>query len=234
MDLESEPAAQPSDTAPNSSVSARHWYIVGRWQEYDGEWRANLIRNVSIGAFYAVELLGFYGVNLAWLHIEPEFTPQLHLAISALAAAWIIVAFGTFYCLRMGIFPAALKYITTACDVVLLTAMIAAASGPKSPLVLGYFVVIAVAALRLQIRLIWCATLGSMGAYLFLLGLAKWQDVWFGLPHREVGVPRYAQLITLLALAMTGITLGQVIRLVKTMCEDYVRRVQSNPPRLHR
>ena len=226
MDLASESAPQPFDVSPPASASARHWYIVGRWQEYDGEWRANLIRTVSIGAFYAVELLGFYGVNLTWLHIEPEFARQFHLAISALAAAWIIVAFGTFYCLRMGIFPAALKYVTTGCDLVLLTAMIGAASGPRSPLVMGYFVILAVAALRLQLRLIWCATLGALAGYLMLLGLAKWQDVWFGLPHRELGVPRYTQLITLLALAMTGITLGQVTRRVKTMCEDYARREQ--------
>ena len=220
--------AQSSESSVRSADSARQWYIVGRWQEYEGEWRANLVRTISIGAFYAVELLGYYGVDLAWLHIEPEFTRQFHLAISALAAAWIIVAFGTFYCLRMGIFPAALKYITTACDLVLLTAMIAAASGPRSPLVMGYFVILAVTALRLHLRLIWCATLGSTVAYLFLLGLARWHDTWFGLPHRELGVPRYTQLITWLALAMTGITLGQVIRRVKTMCEDYARRVQIN------
>ena len=144
-----------------------------------------------------------------------------------LLLAWMIVAFGTFYCLRVGIFPAVLKYATTASDLALLTAMIAAASGPRSPLVMGYFVILAVGALRLQVRLVWCATLGSMMGYLFLLGFAKWHDVWFGLPHRDLAVPRYTQLITLLALALTGITLGQMIRRVKAMCEDYSRRIQN-------
>lgn len=229
MAFTSQTAARTSDSSVQLADSARQWYIVVRWQEYDGEWRANLIRTISIGAFYTVELLGYYGFDLAWLHIEPEFTRQFHLAISALAAAWMLVAFCTFYCLRMGIFPAQLKYVVTACDLVLLTSMIATASGPRSPLVMGYFVILATAALRLQLRLMWCSTLGSMAAYLFLLGFAKWHDTWFGLPHRELGVPRYTQLITLLALAMTGITLGQVIRRVKAMCEDYARRVQIQP-----
>jgi hypothetical protein len=210
----------------NDAVAQRQWFIVGRWQEYDGEWRANLVRTISIAAFYGVELLGYYGLNLGWLQIEQTFTREFHLAISSLAAAWVIVAFGTFYCLRMNIFPAALKYITTGCDIVVLTTMLAAASGPRSPLVAGYFVVIAVSALRLQLPLVWCATIGSMGGYLFLLGFAKWHDVWLGLPHCDLMVPRYAQLIMFLALGMTGITLGQVIRRVKAMAEDYARRMK--------
>lgn len=221
-DVQQDGAQDGSD-----AISERQWFIVGRWQEFDGEWRANLVRTASIAAFYAVELLGYYGLNFGWLQVEHTFTREFHLAISALAAAWIIVAFGTFYCLRMHIFPAALKYVTTACDIVLLTAMLVAASGPRSPLVVGYFVVITVAALRLQLRLVWCATLGSMAGYMFLLGFAKWHDTWLNLPHRELTVPRYTQLVTLLALAMTGIALGQVIRRVKAMAEDYARRVQA-------
>ena len=38
----------------------RQWFIVGRWQEYDGESRANLLRMGAVGAFYIVELLRFY------------------------------------------------------------------------------------------------------------------------------------------------------------------------------
>ena len=206
------------------AIRKRQWFISSRWQEFDGEWRANVVRTASVAAFYAVELLGYYGLNFGWLQVEHTFTREFHLTISALAAAWIIVAFGTFYCLRMRIFPAALKYVTTACDIVLLTAMLVAASGPRSPLVVGYFVVITVGALRLQLRLVWCATLGSMAGYMFLLGFAKWHDTWLNLPHRDLTVPRYTQMVTLLALAMTGIALGQIVRRVKAMAEDYASR----------
>ena len=78
-----ESTAERAYSEPRSAAADRQWYIVGRWQEYDGELRANLIRTISIGAFYSVELLGYYGVDLAWLHIEPEFTRQFHLAVSA-------------------------------------------------------------------------------------------------------------------------------------------------------
>ena len=126
--------ASASPTASTSNVQAdsvakRQWFIVSRWQEYDGEWCANLVRTASIAAFYGIELLGYYGLNLGWLQVEQSFSREFHLTISALAAAWIIVAFGTFYCLRMNVFPAALKYVTTGCDIGLLTAMLLAASG---------------------------------------------------------------------------------------------------------
>src|SRR4051812_3741916 len=97
------------------SVAQRQWYIVGRWQEFDGEWRANMVRTVAVAAFYGVELLGYHGANLGWLQMEPVFSREFHLAITALSAAWIIVAFGTFYCLRSSFFPPALKYVTTGC-----------------------------------------------------------------------------------------------------------------------
>ena len=40
--------------------SQRQWFIVGRWQEYDGESRANLLRIAAVGAFYVLELLRFH------------------------------------------------------------------------------------------------------------------------------------------------------------------------------
>ena len=48
--------------------------------------------------------------------------------------------------------------------------MLTIADGPRSPLVVAYFLVIALAALRLSLPLMWMATLGSMAGYLFLLG----------------------------------------------------------------
>src|SRR5262245_53412598 len=47
-------------TTAAASPGDRQWFIVGRWQEYEGEARANLLRIVAVGAFYVVELLRFY------------------------------------------------------------------------------------------------------------------------------------------------------------------------------
>ena len=40
----------------------RQWFIVERWQEYEGEGRANLLRIVAIGSFYTVHLLNYIKV----------------------------------------------------------------------------------------------------------------------------------------------------------------------------
>ena len=38
-------------------------------------------------------------------------------------------------------------------------------------------------------------------------------------------VPRYAQLIFVLGLVLTGVVIGQVIRRVRGLAEDYARRM---------
>ena len=37
------------------STHDRQWFIVSRWQQYEGEARANLLRIVGIGSFYIIE-----------------------------------------------------------------------------------------------------------------------------------------------------------------------------------
>ena len=38
----------------------RQWFIVERWQSYDGEARANVLRLLAVGLFYAVQMLQFF------------------------------------------------------------------------------------------------------------------------------------------------------------------------------
>jgi hypothetical protein len=201
----------------------RQWFIVGRWQEYAGEARANLLRIAAIGAFYAIELVNYHGVDLGPLQIPAAAGETFHEFATALAVAWTMVALATMLCLRAQVFPAALKYVTTACDIILLTTLTAAADGPRSPLVVGYFLVIVLSTLRFQLRLVWCATLGSMAGYLCLLGYAR----WFAGPDRELSVPRYQQLIVLVAMALAGIVLGQVIRRVRAMALEFAERLEA-------
>ena len=63
----------------------RQWFIVGRWQEYEGEGRANLLRIVAIGAFYAVQLIHFYG-----LCERTEAQIKFDQSATALAVAWSV------------------------------------------------------------------------------------------------------------------------------------------------
>lgn len=205
-----------AEDSRDTGSRARHWFIVGRWQEYAGESRANLLRIIAIGSFYTVQLITFEVYKVG----EEEF----HRSVTALAVAWTMAALSVHLCLKRNVFPAALKFLSTAVDIVLLTGVLIIASGARSPMVVGYFLIISLAALRFKLRLIWCATLGSMAGYLFVLGFDKW---YHNMPE-ERSVSRHEQLIMLLAIGLTGIVLGQIIRRVKYLAEHYVRRLDAD------
>jgi hypothetical protein len=118
--------------------------------------------------------------------------------------------------------PGALKYLSTAGDVVLLTVLIWLAGGPSEPLVVAYFVIIALAAVRFSLGLVWFSTLASMLGYWSLVGLADRK--WFAADHV---VPVVTQLVMLLCLALTGITIGQVVRGVKRIATEYAERLAA-------
>jgi hypothetical protein len=205
-------------TAAAATTGERQWFIVGRWQEYEGEARANLLRIVAVGAFYGVELLRFYGFENADVAQLP-----FHRQATSIAVAWTLVGLAVLLCLKQRIFPAALKYASTACDLVLLTALAALGAGPNSPLVFGYFLIIALAAIRFRLRLVWFATIAAMLGYLLLVGLEDGKTSrWFDSEH---AVPPATQLITLLSLGLTGIVIGQVVRRVRGMASDYAERL---------
>jgi hypothetical protein len=141
--------------------------------------------------------------------------------VTALALAWAFVALGVLICLTQHVFPASLKFLSTAADLVLLTIILMLADGPKSPLVVAYFLLIVLALLRFSLPLIWFTCGGSILCYMFLLGYAKWFAV------HDIRVPRYQQAIFLLALVLTGIILGQVVRRVRRMASEYAARVAA-------
>jgi hypothetical protein len=204
------------------SEQDRSWFIVGRWQEFEGEARANLLRIIGLGLFYIVHLMNYYGFQLGPLELPKVegIDRPFHQAVTALTAAWSMVGMGVLLCLRRQFFPWTLKFFSTACDIILLTSILSVADGPKSPLIVGYFLIIALSTLRFNLPLVWCSAVGSMAGYLFLLGQAKWF-------RESMRVPRYQQIIVLLALLLTGIVLGQVIRRVRAMAVDYAQRRES-------
>jgi hypothetical protein len=91
--------------------------------------------------------------------------------------------------------------------------------------VLGYFLIIALSALRFSLGLVWFTTLGVMVGYWLLVGLEDAKTSrWFDSQH---AVPPVTQLITLLSLGLTGIVIGQVVRRVKALAEEYAARKQK-------
>lgn len=186
------------------------WLALERWQEYLGEYRAAILRLIGIATFYAVQLTNYYGFSLGPLELpaQESVTREFHQSVTALAVAWTMLGVGVILCLRNRLFPWWLKFAATAGDLVLLTAVLMLADGPRSPLVVAYFVLVAMATLRFSLPLIRCATVGAMLCYLFLNGFARW------FAERDITVPRYHQLIVLIGLALTGIVIGQAQRLL--------------------
>jgi hypothetical protein len=204
-----------------SSALARRWHIARRWQEYEGEGRANLLRVIGVAAFYVVELINYHGLRLGLLEMPQVVDLHFHRVATVLAGAWIMMALGVLVCRQRRVFPESLKFLSTAGDLVFLTAMLTAADGPKSPLVVGYFLVVVLAGLRFSLPLVWFATAGAGAGYLFLLTYARWFST------RDIRVPRYQQLIVLLALVLTGVVLGQVLRRVRRLAEDFAGRIET-------
>jgi hypothetical protein len=95
------------------------------------------------------------------------------------------------------------------------------ADGPRSPLVVGYFLVLALSATRFDLRLLWFTLSGSVVGYLIVLAYARW------FAQRELTVARHAEMIFVLALVLLAVVLGQMIRRVRGVADEYSRRVAA-------
>jgi hypothetical protein len=194
-----------------------HWFVSLRRQEYAGEARANLLRILAIAAFYVIEIVNYRGAPFLNMPRVEGVDWRFHLAVTVLAGAWALTGWGVLLVLRRGVFPGALKYLSTACDFLYLTAILLIADGPKSPFVVAYFPLLALAALRFDLGLIWFATSLAISGYLVLAA----HSAWF---RPETCVARYASANFLLALVFTGVLLGQVLRRTRALADDYAAR----------
>jgi hypothetical protein len=211
----------PSASNPAADQS---WFIATRWEQYQAEGRANLLRLIALALFYAVEVVRYYGVPLDFLELPPAGPNEaaVHWAIASITVLWVIEAAVVAWLLRVRFFPRSLPYASTAADLVLLTMVLMVGHGPQSPLLVAYFVVVAMAALRVDLPLLWFAAGGAAAGYLFLLGYARWYA-----PERNLRVPRFYELLFLVALALTAVVLGQLVRRVRRLAADYARRADE-------
>lgn len=167
-----------SDWADGEARDAWEWFVVGRWQQFDGETRVGLLRMVAIFALYAVQLVHFYGL----LESPTANDTSLQRQFTLLAAAGTFFSLAVLTCLRQQFFPAWLCYVSCVVDVLLVSIAAALVAGPQSVLVRAYFVVIAASALRMNLRLVWLTTLLSLLGYETLVALAD--KTWFDAQHQ--------------------------------------------------
>jgi hypothetical protein len=112
-----------------------------------------------------------------------------------------------------------LKYVVVVIDAVMITLICTLAGGPKSPLVLLYFPLVASAPLRLSLRLVYVATAAAILGYLCVLGVYAWYVIGFQTYYATpaLRIPRSQEAIVILALLATGFLCGQIVRQMRRM-----------------
>jgi hypothetical protein len=196
------------------------WAEARRWADWAGEVRVNLVRLVALTVFY-----GYHLINVYAYPDDPSVAGRYHRMITLLVLAWGCGALALHYCLTNRWTPPALKYVATACDTLLITAALMLGRDPRSTLSVLYFLVVAAAALRLSLPLVYTATAANMAAYAFFLGYVKYR---LQLPDDQ-RLPRPQQVIFLLALAVLGLLVGQVVRQTRQLVQGSLSTRLPNP-----
>ena len=207
--------SQPTTIQPTQSDRDRQWFILSRWQQLEGEGRANLLRIVAIAVFYATQLFT-YSTAEAVTDADRAF----HRAATGLAVAGAVSALVILLCMQRRLFPPMLPFLSTASDLILVSALARHGGGPHSPLTFTYFLIVAMAGLRFRLSLVWFATAGAATAYMALVGLAD--PTWFDANHV---VSPARQLMMVSSLGLTGIVIGQIVRRVHILAVEYGQRI---------
>jgi hypothetical protein len=188
------------------------WIGAQRVEAWVGEFRVNVIRLAAIVAFTGHHLFNQY-------ILRQSFPPNYTAAVMSIAVVWAIGALAIHAALVGRWMPSLLPAIVVGFDGLMTTCLLLLSDGPKSPLVVLLFLVIATAPLRLDLRLVWTATLLALLSYAFVCGHARWKKP-------EWQVPRRQQVVVALALAAAGFLAGQSVRQSRRFAREYADRVR--------
>lgn len=201
-------------------------HVTSRWLEFEGELRAAVLRVSLIVAFYVVQLVHYLAYSA-----QDEAARQFHRQATYLAAAWLFVSLAVLVMLGRRYLPWGLKYATSSIDVALLTLMALAGSGPASPLVLAYLLLIVMAGLRGSLRLIWLTTLACAAGFIVLVMAHAGYFQTVGVPRVPLRVLRPVEgMVAILSIASTGVVTGQLVRMLRQVVSEVCIRQLSTPP----
>lgn len=192
------------------------WRIVALWQRYDGEIRSAILRIVAVAILYGCQLA------IMQLAAPSDDLKRFHRIATYACGAWILATLAAVVAIQARVFFRLTPYVSTIADLALLTLVAAAGSKTQSPVVVGFFLIVLVAAQRFDLALLWTATLGAMACYMGLVGLAD--EKWFDEIHQT---PIIQQLVMVTSLGLAGVMAGQLIRRARPLALEYHRRVTS-------
>jgi hypothetical protein len=196
-------------------------------EAWAGELRVNLIRLVAIALFYGRHL-----IEWALAERSAPIRGQYHVTVTLVVIAWCFEAAVLHVWLLSRRYDPWLKYFAVLWDAIMIVFLCVVAGGPRTPLLLLFFALIASAPLRLSIGLVYAATTAAMLGYLFVLGHYAWYKVGF---HRyyaspELRIPRNQEAITLLAMLVCGLFAGQVVRQMRRLTGGQTAEISSEEP----
>ncbi len=189
------------------------------WLATAADSRGNLVRIVGIASFYSIHLLNVWLPTLnggrfaeaVGLGVTPV-PGNVHIAVSLVVAAWLMQAFGIYAVTAAGQMSRRMGLLVAVGDVCWLSTVLSLSTGAQGPLVAGYFLILAMAALRLDLWIVRWTTAASVVGYLAVLAASRWP---MGI-LKEIApppVPRYHQLMVTVALILAGVLVGQIVRL---------------------
>jgi hypothetical protein len=119
-----------------------------------------------------------------------------------------------------------MKFLILLADMLLISILCMIAGGPRSPLVLLYFLTVATAPLRLSIKLVYVATAGAILGYISVLGYYAWYLIGFDRYYAspQLRIPRGEEAIVCLALIVAGFLAGQSVRQARRLVRGYPLR----------
>lgn len=185
---------------------------AARAEMWAGEARVNLFRLIAIACFYAHHVVEYY-----W--VRADLPRPYHLTVTGIAASWAIVAGLLYACLVRRWNPPYLKYAALGWDALMITALLAFSGGPGSPFIVLLFLLVATAALRLQLRVVWVAAILAILAYAFVCGHSRWMRPEWRVTTRE-------HVIVVLGLIGAGVLAGQSVRQARRFALDYADRIR--------
>lgn len=198
------------------SDTEMNWEDASRAEAWAGELRVNLVRMIALVIFYARHLIEY------WIGgPSSPYRGIYHARVTWVVIAWAVMAIIMHLRLSRRHYHDWTKYVAVGWDCAMVVALCAIAGGPKTSLVLLLFPVVASAALRLSLKLVYFATACGMAAYLVLLGMYVWYVIgrqkYYATP--ELRIPRRDEAIVLLTLLVTGLFAGQTVRQMKRLAQ---------------
>jgi hypothetical protein len=176
-----------------------------RRETWAGDQKANRIRLAAVALFTVNEL-----VNYHLLHVVDL---RFHLGSLLIVGLWVAATALFSLMLREHIWPRAISYVIVSTDILLLTWLLLLADGPKSPLVVLYFLVIALSGVRVDPAV--CLYTGGAAAFGYgaVLEFVKRQKP-------EFLVPPHHAVIVALALLLMGVVMAHLVGRALTLLNE--------------